>query len=414
VTIPPRSVPLTYRELAAALQAGVFPRERSWIDFKRRLYPESAAGDGAARERVSLELAKDLASMAVLGGYLVYGVKEDKAKHLFEVDDMQLPVGLHETVDAVARDKITPPLNVVPTLVPSPETTSTGFLVVEVPQSPDAPHMADSIYWGRSETGKVRLADEQVERLMRARDRQSERLAEAMQGTARSDPLRMNDRGAGCHFYFTAVPATGWADMFAGYARDHASRMRLIQRCVDLQNAIRQTEPNRPDIAFAGLSGPRRTQQVAAGWLSTWDWPARDGRGRTVGVDDDGPIRYINLGAFGPSTPDRPVVRDLDLMYQTRDIIRLVAALADDVGYSGSWLLGVHLDKLSGHVSQVSSPYGFPADLGSWDDSDYSQTTRASAVEIRENPTLITDQLMRPLMRGLGTEAFLSQPPFSA
>jgi hypothetical protein len=35
-------------------------------------------------------------------------------------------------------------------------------------------------------------------------------------------------------------------------------------------------------------------------------------------------------------------------------------------------------------------------------------------VEIRENPTLITDRLMRPLMRGLGTEAFLSQRPFSA
>src|SRR5712691_4909091 len=37
--------------------------------------------------------------------------------------------------------------------------------------------------------------------------------------------------------------------------------------------------------------------------------------------------------------------------------------------------------------------------------SNYSQTTRASAVEIRENPTLITDRLVRPLMRGLGTEA---------
>jgi hypothetical protein len=192
------------------------------------MYPEGTnAGDGAARERVSLELAKDLASMAVLGGYLVYGVKEDKARHLFEVDDMQLPAGLHETVDAVARDRITPPLSVVPTLAPNPETNTTGFLVVEIPSSPDAPHMADSIYWGRSETGKVRLADEQVERLMRTRDRQSERLAEAMQDTVRSDPLA-NDRGPGCHFYFTAVPATGRPDMFAGYARDPASRMRPL------------------------------------------------------------------------------------------------------------------------------------------------------------------------------------------
>jgi hypothetical protein len=71
--------------------------------------------------------------MAVLGGYLVYGVKEDKARHLFEVDDMQLPVGLHETVDAVARDRITPPLSVVPTLAPNPERIPRGSWLLRSP-----------------------------------------------------------------------------------------------------------------------------------------------------------------------------------------------------------------------------------------------------------------------------------------
>lgn len=160
VATPMRSVPLTYRKLADAIQAGVYPRERSWIDFKRRLYPErNEAADGVAREKVSQELARDMASMAELGGFLVYGVKEDKAKHTFTVDEMSLPVGLHETVDAVARDRITPPLSVVPTPVPNPENPATGFLVVEVPESPDSPHMADFTYWGRSETGKVRVHD---------------------------------------------------------------------------------------------------------------------------------------------------------------------------------------------------------------------------------------------------------------
>lgn len=93
-----RSVPLTYRELADTIHAGVYPWERSWIDFKRRLYPEGDdAADGVAREKVSQELARDMASMAELGGFLVYGVKEDKAKHTFTVDEMSLTVGLHET-----------------------------------------------------------------------------------------------------------------------------------------------------------------------------------------------------------------------------------------------------------------------------------------------------------------------------
>jgi hypothetical protein len=130
--------------------ARAFPHERQWIDFKRRLYPGGGQPAAQARDKVSQELTRDLASMAEAGGFLVYGVKEDKAGHSFTPDEMNLPVGLHETVDAVARDRITPPLNVIPTLVPNPVTKTTGFLVVEIPESPDSPHMADYTYWGKS------------------------------------------------------------------------------------------------------------------------------------------------------------------------------------------------------------------------------------------------------------------------
>jgi hypothetical protein len=104
-----------------------------------------------------------------MGGFLIYGVKEDKVKHLFTVDEMHLTVGLHETVEAIARNRITPPLTIVPTLVKNPDDTTKGFLVIEVPASPDSPHMVDRSYWGRSETGKVRLTDPEVERLILAR-----------------------------------------------------------------------------------------------------------------------------------------------------------------------------------------------------------------------------------------------------
>jgi hypothetical protein len=79
-----------------------------------------------------------MASMAEVGGFLVYGVKENKVKHTFTIDEMDLPVGLHETVDSVARDRFTPPLSVVPSLLPNPATKTTGFLVVEIPESPDS------------------------------------------------------------------------------------------------------------------------------------------------------------------------------------------------------------------------------------------------------------------------------------
>lgn len=161
--------------------------------------------DGPARGRVSQELARDMASMAELGGFLVYGVKEDKVRHLFTPDEMMLPVGLHEAVDAVARSRITPQLAVVPTLVPNPETKTTGFLVIEILESADSPHMVDYTYWGRSEPGRVRLSDDRVERLILARSRRPERLLEEMRATFDVHPGQLR-RPAGKPFLLDGNP----------------------------------------------------------------------------------------------------------------------------------------------------------------------------------------------------------------
>lgn len=57
----------------------------------------------------TLPLARDLASLAVRGGYLIFGVEEDKASHKFTVVDTPLPAHLDQAVDQVARDFIDPP-----------------------------------------------------------------------------------------------------------------------------------------------------------------------------------------------------------------------------------------------------------------------------------------------------------------
>jgi hypothetical protein len=53
---------------------------------------------------------------------------------------MPLPAHLDQTIDQVARDFIDPPLLVAPILLSSPGSPGDG-IVVEVPESPDAPHM---------------------------------------------------------------------------------------------------------------------------------------------------------------------------------------------------------------------------------------------------------------------------------
>jgi len=60
------------RELANAIQAGVYPRLRTWIDFKRRLYPEATMQLTGRQGKSQSELARDMASMAEAGWVLVY------------------------------------------------------------------------------------------------------------------------------------------------------------------------------------------------------------------------------------------------------------------------------------------------------------------------------------------------------
>src|SRR6266568_1455287 len=310
------------------------------------------------------------------------------------------------------------------TPVPNPADRTRGFLVIEVPASPDSPHMVDGTYWGRSETGKVRLSDHEVERLILGRNSYSSRIAEAMHQTAESDPITLPWQG--CHFYFTAVPATGWADMFADYTLDHASRMKLSQFCASLVGVAAKGETmQRPrPVAFEDMSNVWRSQKVQAGWVGSWSAHPQDGGGRAVGVDDDGTVRYMNLGPYGPGSPvlygdtshapGPRFVREINVLFETWDMIRLVAALSDAVRYRGSWLIGVDLDHLGGHMSQLSDfSSGFISGPGIvWEKAGYTEATRASALQIREKATEVTARLLRKLLRGLGTEVLLSRAPF--
>ena len=215
--------------------------------------------------------------------------------------------------------------------------------------------------------------------------------------------------------------------MFAEYTRDHKARLRLIQRCADVASEIRRADGDqRPRIAYAGVSHELRTQRIAAGWAATYMACRRiDATGdRMVGLDDDGTIRYINLAAGGPLPGDASshgpgellLVYELQVLHETRDMIRLVASFADEARYAGTWLLGICLDRMSHRVSQLADPHISPGIFTTpapSDANDHTATTRATSHQIHHQLELLTEQLTRKLLRGLGSEFILSQPPFA-
>jgi hypothetical protein len=408
---------------------GVFPAERHWLDFKRELYPgpppASKPSKSKSRDEVHDELARDLASLAVYGGVLVFGVEEDKVNHVFTTVDMPLPAQLDQTIDQVARARITPPLYVAPTLLGNPALPGSGIMVVEVPESPDAPHRVGGVYYGRSETGKIQLSDDDVERLILQRQRRADqRLIAAMTATTNAVP---SDDDGSCHMYPTAVPTRRWPDMFLRYTRYQAARNSFIADSTAWVNAV-AAFPDRPadtKPAFSELTHYRRTQTLRGSWFQTFaptDEMAMPRRG--VGLGDDGTVRFFDLAAG--SRPDgmhpaaaiaqqrgyparalhsQAVVYDEVLWWDILDVLHLIAKLSATCGYHAAWLLGITVDGTLGRLSGATG--AFPSVASRSDSNELAGTSRATSDELSQAPLTVAERLLRPVLQELGSEHLL-------
>jgi hypothetical protein len=425
-----RHVPLDYTSLLSAVHGGEFPAERHWLDFKRELYPRPPANGAPAKAKskkeVHEELARDLASMAVRGGYLVFGVEEDKASHAFTVVDMPLPAQLDQTIDQVARDFIDPPLLVAPTLLTNPASPGNGMMVVEVAESPWAPHMVGGIYYSRTETGKAKLADDEVERLILLRGRADQRLQAVMAATVAADPEPGTEEA---HFYVTAVPTHGPADMLLRYTRDRNAHHSFMTTATNWRNAIARADgslrgnPARP-VAFDQMAEARRGQDPRGAWFFNYPRNPPELRlgavRRIVGLDDDGIVRFIDLAAgslpdgLHPAVAERMamghrggtlhtgrVVYDELIWWETLDVARLVGHVAEASGYTGNWLLGAELGRMRGRRSESAWM------SGECDADQMTATSRSTTRQLLERPREVAAGLLRPLFRDIGSEKAL-------
>ena len=435
----PRSVPRTHQELSEALAKGLFPDERYWIDFKRQLFPspKDASGNNTPgeRQKAFAELARDVASMATRGGVLVLGVDEDKSTTppTFTPRPMPLPPGIKDDIDRAVRDRITPPVYLEVTALEDPQAPGTGFIVVEVPDSDLAPHMVDGGYFGRSDSGRTKLSDDQVEHLMGLRSRRGERIKPEMALTRAADPIAEADRRGVPHGYFTAVPVHGWPDMFADYTKDRRGQQNLAmmcsQRAITRANASRGRHPYESS-AIGDMQGYLRSSEPHGAWLHTWNEAPRDGIDRMVGVDDDGPVRLVDLGLGSTATgrsatadsiaaqnpghmsPTGPA-RVYEVVFYDRvsEVLGLVAELSDIFNYTGSWLLGVRIDWLRDRVSQTEGRSMF-AGMAQYNADEYTATARATHRQLAETPHEVTKELLLRFFRGLGTASILDDPQF--
>ena len=383
-------VPLsTWRELGAAAQGGLL-EETQWVELKEMPSPPNKA--------TNTELAKDLASLSVNGGVLIFGVK-DKT---FQVVGCDVS-GLVDRISQVASIRVHPPLSpVVYPAVSHPDEPEKAVLVVEVPPSPQAPHMVDDSYWGRSSNGKRKLSDAEVRTLLQNRASTAAAFKERLLGMAEDDPLARlvvgHPTGNG-HLYLLAEPCAPVLGRSADF---------------DLARVVRNeitVSPGRSVIASLTNRGRDPLGQ-------TMEWPAshedplerrhEDQASHLLCRDEDDSLEYVSGGGTyfrkgGPRGEESMEIVGVGvIIIAVREFLQLIERLSSGHwGYSGQWRVGIHVTHLAGKSVSFNDLFSghvtFPRET-------YTQQIVTSAAALIEAPDDEAKRLLSGFLRAIGCE----------
>lgn len=385
----------TEPQLALAAAQGLL-EETHYLDIKHEL--------GAGRS-ANKELAKDLASFAVDGGLLIYGVDEDSNPPALSP---LRHAGLAERIEQVALAGVTEPLYVRTQVIVSDADPDLGYVLVTVPPSQAAPHMVDGRYYGRSDKTKMVLDDARVTALHTARARRDVDIADVA-AAVDSAPLLAGD------------------PVFIGVARPAAARLPLLavlsaapdwqQRALKMLLVVTGgREPGyAPSLLYATRaerrpSGFALTAGMDSGRRLT-DTSER-ARSRVVEVTfaESGQIRLMSARAADVRDEQKLIFEKL-IIGNIEHLIALSQAIAAESGYLGGWEYAVHVRGLrDGSSWELVNRHAFEQHI--YTDDDYSAATSASAEELSAAPGTVARRLGGPLLRALGSDHLPDWQPF--
>lgn len=395
----PRFAPTTWEDIEIAADAGLLDEGR-WVELKKEI--------PAANRATNKELARDLASLSVEGGTLIIGIEESKPGVAGKVVGADLS-SLQNRINQVSQSTVRPPLHVSTRTFPNPDGTDLGVMVVTVPASASAPHMADGNYWGRTEHGKTPLSDDQVRRLMEARRPAVEEFKARL--TAVGEDLRALD----ATLRRTGQLVLRFEPIAPSYTDPVSELMTGLpsQAISKLIEGIEMAHP--PFLSFADQSIPHPD-----GWFATSlrknDPPQPRGAVKvemarvSVLVDDEGAWSIVSGAATRPKG-NNP---DAELCVNTRHALELThiacAAVAkfstDKAPYYGEWRVGVYIDNLKDMKPAEAldrNEIQF-ADVEPFKQPTYESVVTTSTQELAEHPSQVVERLLKKLLRGMGLD----------
>jgi hypothetical protein len=396
---PPRSE----ADIITALNLGEVT-ESGYLDFK------ASVGDTASARK---ETAKDLASFAVDGGALLIGVREDKPARTFHPE----PIDLHdvvERVEQIAGNRIDPPLVVRPREIPS-DTDGLGYVWVDIPASPDAPHMVDGRYYGRGVRTRRHLTDAEVLRLHRTRQDDQGRILRALDDLQARDPYASARPNAlpGVdpvarfgHLYAVAVPRAVGPGIAERLVWDGIRELIQFPATVDntLPSSLRMYGPHPSGFDTVPGADSISLTDLDRGDVST---DGREAHGFSVRIFTDGSIGYT-VTRVSTSEGDRSSDRILDgvLLATTWRLVEWTRLMATATGYSGTWDLGIRATDLQGKRSLVLSAPQYSGG-GAYDREEYERVAAVPGLELQRVGEVVKE-LVQPILRAIGSWEYWS------
>lgn len=383
-------VPETALDLAQLARDGRLA-ERNAVDLKRAL----AAGSGA-----NVELARDLASLAIEGGLLVVGVDEGPPSVL-----TPLPLlGVKERLAHIARDGIRPPLRVDVREIPASSGASDGFVVVLVPSSPDRPHEADGSYWGRSGSGKVKLRHDEIERLRLARSASSASIEQLLDAWVASDPTE-GPTATQAHVFVVAEPVHPVPGMLeAAIGRTWRQWIHGV-----LVNELTGVGEWSPDVREAWQQALTTDGYALRGGDFNDDGSVKADADEAYLIElrltVDGGIRIFS-GRASDSNRGRRVAIEAVIVGLTARAIQAAAVIGRECDFRGDWDVGLAITNLRGVVSSLvlEAPL-FERRAAPYPEDSYRAALRVSAADVGD-PLPIAEKVADRLNRVLNERNF--------
>lgn len=383
--------PRTEEDLQRLAENGLL-EESHWLDLKREL------GSGNAANK---DLAKDIAAFSLDGGKIFIGVDEDTSPPRLWPIPLQ---GVAERLEQIARMRVDEPVQIRTTLINSTSQDGHGFVVVHVPQSVRAPHMADGRYYGRGDKTNRVLQNTEVVRLL------DQRLADRRDLRAEARSIRTDLVGDAPLLVVLADPLGAREDMLVSLTETTQWQEPVLQ----IVHSVIGPEQHKYAPSLAQASGfVRRPGGVAlttgmhngqrfAGSESAAEIVLQES-GRLILASERAVTTLSFQGRVFPPPPDATVVFEELIVGNVSLLSRLAAAVSHRWGYTGIWRFALSINGLRDTMSWTIADRSFGDRGPVYTEAVYERATEASLSDLDQNPDQVTTALAAPLLRSLGS-----------